>query len=138
MSGKITGIGGIFIKVKEPEKTREWYRNFLGFDLDTYGCTFLPQHLSNGKGHMAFSFMPDNTPYFDPSHADFMLNFRVSDLENFIKDLQSKGVETLDEIAIYDYGKFIHILDCNGLKIELWEPADEQYESIISAKMPKD
>jgi predicted enzyme related to lactoylglutathione lyase len=75
-----------------------------------------------------------NTKYFEPSTQPFMVNFRVEDLEWLVAQLKAEGVEVLDEIQTYDYGKFVHILDPEGNKIELWEAVDEEYDKIAEAK----
>ena len=72
-----------------------------------------------------WSTFPADTKYFEPSGKDFMINYRVENLEALVEQLKDIGVQILDEVASYDYGKFIHILDPEGNKIELWEPADE-------------
>lgn len=138
MKGEITGIGGIFLKVKDPEATKKWYLDNLGIDMGAYGGIFNPQSPKNGKGYWNFSFFSENSDYFSPSQHEYMLNFRVIHIEDFIEQLQKKGVEILDELEVYEYGKFIHILDCNGLKIELWEAIDSAEDFLPENINPKD
>lgn len=127
---KVTGIGGIFFKCKDPEKVKEWYKTHLGLNTDQYGAMFewrLTEDPTK-KGLTQWSTFPDTTKYFDPSPQSFMINYRVEDLEALIEELKKEGVTIVDEMETYDYGKFIHILDSEGNKIELWEPIDSAFD----------
>jgi len=123
---RVTGIGGIFFKCQDPEKMKQWYKTHLGFDTSQYGAKFEWQQAADAteKGYTLWSPFPDKTKYFDPSSKDFMINYRVENLEALVAALKEEGVTVLDEIETFDeYGKFVHILDVEGNKIELWEPA---------------
>lgn len=124
---KVTGIGGIFFKCKEPQKVSEWYKNHLGLNTTQYGVSFEWTDASDPtkKGSTQWSPFEASTKYFEPSTKDFMINYRVANIEALVIELKKEGVTILDEIATYDYGKFVHILDIEGNKIELWEPSDE-------------
>lgn len=121
---KVTGIGGIFFKCKDPFQLREWYQTHLGIESNEYGASFeWREHDDPQKtGMTQWSPFPQSTQYFAPSEKEFMINYRVENLEELVEELKNKGVTLLDEIASYDYGKFVHILDAEGNKIELWEP----------------
>lgn len=123
---KVTGIGGIFFKSKDPGKMRDWYRKHLGFDTDAYGARFEWRDAADPdkQGARQWSPFEASTNYFTPSEKDFMINYRVENLEVLVAELQQSGVTILDAIATYSYGKFVHILDAEGNKIELWEPVD--------------
>ncbi len=136
MAAKITGLGGVFLKVPDVEATKQWYEEILGFHWDQYGTTFDTQHPENGKGHLVFSFFDEENKHFTPSKSEVMLNFRVNQLEKFIEQLNQKGITIVGEVETYEYGKFAHLLDCNGMKIELWEPHENQVEEMIGARMP--
>ncbi len=129
---KVTGIGGIFFKCKDPEKVREWYAQNLGLNTNPYGAVFEWHQGADPskKGHTQWSPFNENTKYFEPSEKEFMINYRVADLEALVKELENSGVTVLDKIETYDYGKFVHILDVEGNKIELWEPNDIEYEKL--------
>lgn len=129
---KVTGIGGIFFKCQDPEQMREWYAKHLGLKTNPYGAVFeWFQGADNAKkGFTSWGTFKDDTTYFDPSAKEFMINYRVEDIESLVAELKSSGVTVLDEIESYDYGKFVHILDAEGNKIELWEPNDEAYEKL--------
>ena len=120
---KVTGIGGIFFKCKDPNKMREWYKNHLGMDTNQYGATFEWRHTDDltKKGATQWSPFDDSTKYFEPSTKDFMINYQVENLELLVEELKKEGVTIVDEIESYDYGKFVHIIDVEGNKIELWE-----------------
>ena len=121
---KVTGIGGIFFKCKDAAKLNEWYKTHLGFDTSPYGTTFeWPQSTdSTEKGSTQWSPFAESTTYFAPSTKDFMINYRVENLEALVLQLKVEGVTILDEIENSEYGKFIHIMDIEGNKLELWEP----------------
>jgi predicted enzyme related to lactoylglutathione lyase len=122
---RVTAIGGIFFKSNDPEKMREWYKTHLGFEVSPYGTRFNWQQTDNPEkeGYTLWSPFAEDTQYFAPSSKDFMINFRVDDLEALVTALKEEGVTVLDDIEAYDYGKFVHILDLEGNKLELWEPA---------------
>ncbi len=124
---RVTGIGGIFFKCKDAVKLREWYKTHLGFDMTDYGTTFRwTQNDDPAKqGVTQWSPFAETTKYFLPSTKEFMINYRVENLVWLVEELKKEGVTVLDEIESYDYGKFVHIMDEEGNKIELWEPADQ-------------
>jgi lactoylglutathione lyase len=124
---KVTGIGGVFFKCKDPKKMNEWYATNLGLPMSAYGTTFewREDDAPEKKGSTTWSTFPQDTKYFAPSTKDFMINYRVEGIEELVQQLRNDGVTIIDEIAVYDYGKFIHILDPEGNAIELWEPVDE-------------
>lgn len=123
---KVTGIGGIFFKCKDPNKMKEWYKTHLGMDTNDYGATFewREDADSTKKGSTQWSPFSETTKYFAPSTKDFMINYRVQHLEELVEELKKEGVTILDKIESFDYGKFVHILDMEGNKVELWEPAE--------------
>ena len=124
---KVTGIGGIFFKSADPDKTKSWYQKHLGLRTDQYGCLFSFRLEENPdvRAHLQWSTFPEQTNYFEPSVKEFMVNYRVDNLEVLEKQLRREGVEIVDEIETFEYGKFLHIMDPEGRKIELWEPIDE-------------
>ena len=124
---KVTGIGGIFFKCKDPEKMKEWYNNHLGIDAGKYGATFEWRQAEDPtkKGTTAWNPFSEKTKYFDPSTREFMINYRVENLEALVEELKKEGVTITDAIESVDYGKFVHIMDPEGNKIELWEPMGE-------------
>jgi predicted enzyme related to lactoylglutathione lyase len=121
---KVTGIGGIFFKCKEPNKIKEWYKNHLGFDTNEFGTSFEWQEGidTTKKGSLQWSPFSENTTYFSPSTKDFMINYRVQDLVALVAQLKIENVTIVDTIETYEYGRFIHIMDPEGNKIELYEP----------------
>ncbi len=129
---RVTGIGGIFFKCKDPNKIREWYKTHLGLNTNQYGAVFEWRQAddSTKKGYTQWSPFKESTKYFKPSAKDFMINYRVADLAALVEELKKEGVTIADTIETYDYGKFVHIMDCEGNKIELWEPNDIEYEKL--------
>ena len=123
---KVTGIGGIFFKCKDPKAVNEWYKTHLGFDTSPYGTSFEWREIedSSKKGLTQWNPFAETTKYFEPSTKDFMINYRVADLESLVEELKKEGVTVVDKIEPSDYGKFVHIIDIEGNKIQLWEPHD--------------
>jgi predicted enzyme related to lactoylglutathione lyase len=130
---KVTGIGGIFFKCKEPKKVREWYQTNLGLNTNQYGAVFewYQGADSTKKGFTQWSPFNEKTKYFDPSTKDFMINYRVANLEALVEELKKNGVTIVDTIQTVDYGKFVHILDVEDNKVELWEPYDIADEKLM-------
>jgi predicted enzyme related to lactoylglutathione lyase len=129
---RVTGIGGIFFKCKDPKAVREWYQTHLGLITNQYGSVFEWRQAtdSSKKGFSQWSPFADKTKYFLPSEKDFMINYRVADMEKLVTELKKEGVTITDSIQSFDYGKFVHIMDIEGNKIELWEPNDIEFEKL--------
>jgi predicted enzyme related to lactoylglutathione lyase len=123
-SKKVTGIGGIFFKCKDPENLKDWYKKHLGLKTDRYGTMFEWREVpdTTKKGFTQWSPFAQTTKYFEPSTKDFMINYRVENLGSLVEELRKEGVIVVDTIETYSYGKFIHIMDIEGNKIELWQP----------------
>jgi predicted enzyme related to lactoylglutathione lyase len=126
--GKITGIGGVFFKCNNPEALRNWYSDVLGLQVNDYGVLFEIQPFAGTPKYLQLGTFEASTNYFKPSEKSFMLNFRVDDLEAYLKQLGEHGVMPLGEVESYPYGKFAHVMDPEGNKIELWEPNDSCFE----------
>lgn len=124
---KVTGIGGIFFKCKDPNKMKEWYQKHLGLNTNDYGATFewYQGEDSKKKGSTQWSPFAETTKYFEPSTKDFMINYRVENLVKLVEELKKEGVVIVDQIETFEYGKFVHIIDVEGNKVELWEPGGE-------------
>lgn len=133
---KVTGIGGIFFRSNDPAAIKEWYSSQLGLSVNDYGSTFETRNINRPEevNYLQWSPFNQDTKYFDPSVKEFMINYRVQNLEGLVAKLAASGVTVLDEIAEYDYGKFVHILDPEGNKIELWEPVDKVFTEAESNK----
>jgi predicted enzyme related to lactoylglutathione lyase len=123
---KVTGIGGVFFKCKDPKIMKAWYHKHLGIDTNEYGAVFEWYEAANSsrKGQTTWSPFKETTTYFEPSTKDFMINYRVENLEALVEELKKEGVTIVDSIQNYEYGKFVHILDAEGNKVELWQPPD--------------
>ncbi len=129
---RVTSIGGIFFKCKNPKQLREWYKTHLGLNTNQYGTVFEWRQAtdSSKKGFTQWSLFKDSTKYFAPSAKDFMINYRVADLGGLVEELKKEGVTIADTIESAEYGKFVHIIDLEGNKVELWEPNDIEYEKL--------
>jgi len=125
---RVTGIGGLFFKSKDPEATKDWYNKHLGFNTDDYGCVFWSKDKEGNAISTNWSPFKDNTNYFEPSKKDFMFNYRVENLHELLSVLKAEGVTIVGKVEEYDYGKFGWILDNDGNKIELWEPIDKTFK----------
>ena len=128
MKKRVTGIGGLFFKSKDPKSSKEWYKKHLGFNTDDYGCTFWWKDENGNDCSTQWSPFKDDTSYFNPSEKAFMFNYRVENLEELLLTLKEEGVTVLGDMETYDYGKFGWILDNEGNKIELWEPIDQAFK----------
>jgi predicted enzyme related to lactoylglutathione lyase len=120
---RVTGIGGIFIKAKDPAKLQDWYKQHLGIDVQAWGGTSFRWVDSAGTptpGTTAW--MIGDGDNFAPSNAPFMVNYRVSDLLALLAALRAEGCEVLEKTDVSEYGKFAWVMDPEGNKIELWEP----------------
>ena len=134
---KVTGIGGIFFRSKDPEKTRAWYEKHLGIIMDDYGSSFEWKTKGKHPGYTAWSVFTEESDYF-PQQQSFLVNYRVADLEGLLVELKHAGVQVIKEIESYEYGKFAHIVDCDGVQIELWEPDDKTYGAMLNAVTRED
>jgi predicted enzyme related to lactoylglutathione lyase len=107
----------------------KWYGANLGLALDDYGSAFEFRNANRPDeiNYLRWSPFDQQTDYFDPSKKDFMINYRVQHIEALVEKLKENGVQVVDEITSYDYGKFVHIMDPEGNKIELWEPVDQVF-----------
>jgi predicted enzyme related to lactoylglutathione lyase len=122
---KVTGIGGIFFFSENPKATKEWYAENLGFRFSEWGSgSFESRDVDRPDEITSLQWMPfkKGDEYFFPSRKEFMINYRVQNIEGLVDKLKENGVTILDNITTYDYGKFVHIMDAEGNKIELWEP----------------
>ncbi|QYJ69194.1 hydroxyacid dehydrogenase [Flavobacterium litorale] len=123
----VTGIGGVFFKSKDPKILRDWYKKHLGLATDDYGWSFWWHDKEGNAAMTQWSPFANDTKYFEPSEKQFMQNFRVNNLDTLLEKLKAAGVTVVGKPESYDYGKFGWILDCEGNKIELWEPIDKAF-----------
>jgi predicted enzyme related to lactoylglutathione lyase len=122
---KVTGIGGVFFKAQDPEKMRIWYREHLGIDATPEGGAVFEWREagdSNRRGMTVWAVFPQDTRYFDPSRAPFMVNYRVTNLRETLAELRAKGVPVDERVEESEFGRFGWITDPEGNRIELWEP----------------
>ncbi|TNE56221.1 MAG: VOC family protein [Bacteroidetes bacterium] len=126
--GKIIGLGGIFLKFKDPKKMNEWYREVLGLESNDYGVLFAYNALVAQRAFLQLGTFDLESSYFGEQKQLAMLNFRVQNLDDFLLRLKSYNVQVLDEVESYEYGRFVHISDPEGNRIELWEPVDQIFE----------
>lgn len=123
---RVTGIGGIFFKAENPAELNAWYKKHLGMDTTDYGTTFMwrKDDKPEEKGYTLWTPFKKETTYFAPSTKEFMVNLRVENIEWLVEKLKEEGITVLDEIESSDYGKFVHILDHEGNKVELWQDGE--------------
>ena len=123
---RVTWIGGIFFRSKNPKRMREWYGKNLGLAIDEHGSAFEFRNANRPDeiNYLRWSPFEEKTDYFEPSEKDFMINYRVQNIEGMVKHLRANGVTIVDNIEEFEYGKFVHIMDSEGNKVELWEPVD--------------
>ncbi len=121
---RVTGIGGVFYKAKDPKALGEWYKTHLGMDVQSWGGASFDwaDDPSGGKGTTAWCLFKQDTNYFEPSTNAFMVNFRVADLHGLLAALRAEGCNVLDKVDESEFGKFGYVVDPEGNKLELWEP----------------
>lgn len=130
---KVTGIGGIFFYSDNLKETKEWYTKNLGIEINDWGSSsFESRNVNRPDVVNSLQWKPfeKGDEYFSPSKKDFMINYTVQNIEGLVNKLKVNGVTILDSISIYDFGKFVHIIDVEGNKIELWEPVDNDSKTI--------
>jgi predicted enzyme related to lactoylglutathione lyase len=123
---RVTGIGGIFFKSKDPKQLVEWYRKHLGIEAEGWnGFAFQWRDDPRAeRGSTIWSVFPDSTKYLDPSDSPFMINFRVADLTSLLAELRAEGVQVDDKMEESEFGKFSWVMDPDGNRVELWEPPE--------------
>ncbi|HBK55801.1 MAG TPA: glyoxalase [Xanthomonadales bacterium] len=124
---RVTGIGGIFIKGRDPVALREWYRRHLGIAVEEWGGTaFRWSDDRDGGGVTVWSIFNADSSYFDPSPAPFMVNYRVEDLAGLLAALRAEGCAVDERTEDSEYGKFGWVMDPEGNRVELWQPPEGQ------------
>jgi len=118
---RITAFGGVFFRSADPQALAAWYREKLGLNIEDWGGAMI-QSEGAGPGYGVWAPFDKTSGRFDPSSREFMINFAVDDLDDFLAGLEAKGVEVNERQQLDGMGKFAWILDPDGTKIELWEP----------------
>lgn len=124
---RVTGIGGIFFKARDPDGLREWYRRHLGVPIEEWGgAVFQWQspHNPSGQGATVWSIFKSDTENFGPGPSQFMINFRVANLHALLALLRAEGCNVADKVDDSEYGKFGWVTDPEGNRVELWEPPE--------------
>ncbi len=123
---KVTGIGGVFFRARDPEKMTEWYRKNLGVNINDGNAEFVWRDADQppGSGRTVWAMFPADTDYFGPSRPAFMINYWVANLERMVAQLRRNGV-TVEKVEDFDYGRFAWVTDPEGNRIELWEAKGE-------------
>lgn len=121
---RITGIGGVFFKADDPKALAAWYQKHLGFSLEEWGGAILkwPEDTAEDKGLTVWSLAARESQWFAPSTSQFMINYRVDDLDGLLAQLQAAGVPVQQGPEKAENGKFAWVMDPEGNKVELWEP----------------
>jgi predicted enzyme related to lactoylglutathione lyase len=126
---RVTGLGGIFFKAKDPAALKAWYSKNLGIRIGGFGSNFeWRQGMdSTKKGFTIWAPFKETTKYFQPSEKQFMINYRVEGLDQLLAQMKTVGILPVDSIQKTSYGNFVHLMDPEGNKIELWEPNDVEF-----------
>lgn len=135
---RVIGLGGIFFKSDDSAALKAWYSKHLGIITDQYGATFSWQDSKGNTGHTVWSLFKKDTDYFKPGDQEYMINYRVENLEALLKVLKEEGVQIAGEMEVYDYGKFGWIIDPEGHKVELWEPNNEGFGNMLETVNPSE
>ncbi|MEM7231062.1 MAG: VOC family protein [Planctomycetota bacterium] len=126
---RVTGIGGVFFKAKDPTALRDWYKTHLGVDVQDWGGAAFTWSDAEGKptgGMTVWCIAPEDGSQFEQSQASFMVNYRVDDLHALVAVLKEEGCNVLDKTEESEFGKFAWVVDPEGNKVELWEPPEGQ------------
>ena len=122
---RVTGIGGIFFKARDPRQLANWYAQHLGLPVAEYGAAAFQWDDPAEAGREAYSIwslFPQDSEYFGTSTAPFMVNFRVDDLDALLAQLRQAGVPVDERVEESEFGRFGWIMDPEGNRVELWEP----------------
>ncbi len=129
MMKRVTGIGGVFFKSKDPKALGDWYRKHLGLNVEEWGGVAFrwasPENPA-GIGTTIWNPFNNDTTYFAPSAASFMINFRVDDLDALLSALRAEGCDVDAKVEVSEYGKFGWVMDPEGNRVELWQPPEGQ------------
>jgi len=131
---RATGIGGIFFRAKDPKALKQWYADYLGMRMVESGTNF-EWHQgvdSTKKGYTLWAPFRETTKYFGSMDKQFMINYRVEGLEALLAKMTAHGIVPADSVERSSYGNFVHVMDPEGNKIELWEPDDAGYGKLGS------
>jgi predicted enzyme related to lactoylglutathione lyase len=121
--GRVTGLGGVFFKAADPERLYAWYENHLGLKRTEGGVLFRWRETDvDAPGTTVWALFKRDTKYFAPSHAPFMLNYRVDDLDALLERLRAEGVTVEERRDDSEFGRFAWVMDPEGNRIELWQP----------------
>ncbi len=126
---RVTGIGGIFFKAKDPAALKAWYSKNLGINMSAFGSTF-EWHQGMDSTKKAFTVwapFKETTKYFQPSEKQFMINYRVVELDQLLAQMKASGTLPVDSVQKTNHGNFVHLMDPEGNKIELWEPNEVEF-----------
>ena len=124
---RVTGVGGVFLRSKDPKRLTAWYAAHLKFPLTDYGVMFAwKDELPAGTGMTIWSGFPEDTKYFGDATQQVMVNYRVDNLDALLEELTAKGVWIDPKRQDEGYGKFAWIKDCDGNRVELWQPLAEK------------
>ncbi len=133
--GRVIGVGGIFHTAKNPKALYQWYQEHLGIRASEYGFLFEKSDAETDRGFLQFSLFTNNE-YMAPSTRSYMINFRVDDMDALLKKLADAAITPTQPVETFEYGKFAHILDPEGNKLELWEPVDQAFSAMESKTHP--
>ena len=126
---RVTGIGGVFFKSKDPKALAAWYRTHLGVEVEDWGGAVFrwrSPETPDGAGTTVWNPFPHDTTYFEPGGSAFMINYRVADLHALLAVLREEGVAVLEHVEESEFGKFGWVIDPDGNKVELWQPPEGQ------------
>ena len=122
---RVTGIGGVFFKAKDPEALKRWYVKYLGIEITKFGCAIFDwadDQKTQVDGVTVWHIAQDDGDWFEPSKAQVMVNYRVDDLDGIIERFKKDGIEPVKGPDTEFNGRFAWFMDPEGYKVELWEP----------------
>jgi predicted enzyme related to lactoylglutathione lyase len=126
---RVTGVGGVFFKARDPKTLAEWYRDHLGMDVEEWGGVafrWVTAENPTGTGTTTWSPFTEDTSYFSPSTKPFMINLRVADPHALLQLLRAEGCAVDEKVEESEFGKFGWVMDPEGNRVELWQPPSGQ------------
>lgn len=125
---RVLGLGGVFVRARDPKTLAAWYREHLGFDVHDFGGAFgaIFQFADREPGYQLWTAFPAATKKFGSPEQPQMLNFRVADLDGLLAQLRAGGVTVEEKVERSEYGAFGWCLDGEGNRVELWQPPEAE------------
>jgi predicted enzyme related to lactoylglutathione lyase len=122
---KVLGLGGVFLRARDPAALGAWYAEHLGLDVQDFGGSAGAMFDLGGSGYQLWTAFPEDSTYLGGPTQPVMLNFRVADLDALLAQLRADGVQVDEKVERSEYGAFGWCVDGEGNRVELWQPPED-------------